>query len=169
LRQRRPGISDAVPVAPRPTIRAIALIVCLGAGTVACGEHSVGPARTYDDYERKSRTTAEVVLSAVETVRLLAETASDGKAWGTYTGVSVSEQEDTAAAAHGDFDSIQPPDARADDLRDRLGGILDDVDEHIAAVRIEVRRGNLDALADTAAPLAADSEALQHYLESIAR
>jgi len=135
----------------------------------ACTEHSVGPARTYDDFERKSRTTAEVALSAVETVRLLAETAAAGDAFAAYTNVSLSEQEEALAAADGDFASIQPPDARSEQLRDDLGRILDDASGHIADVRIVARRGDLDALDEIAAPLAEDSAALDAYLKSIER
>ena len=145
---------------------ALALVAVLAA---SCSEHSVGPARTYDDYERKSRTSAEVALSAVETVRLLAETSSDGNAWGAYTSVSLSEQEDTLAEAEGDYASIQPPDHRSDDLRVKLLDLLGTAGDHIAAVRIEARRGNLDSLEQVARPLADDSAALQQFLDSIKR
>lgn len=165
-----PGSSGISHVEPRrirrPALVALAVIATLSAG---CSEHSVGPARTYDDYERKSRTSAEVALSAVETVRLLAETSSDGNAWGAYTSVSLSEQEDTLAEAEGDYASIQPPDNRSDDLRAELLDLLGTASDHIAAVRIEARRGNLDSLADVAKPLGADSAALQQFLDSIKR
>ena len=135
----------------------------------ACSEHSVGPARTYDDFERKSRTSAAVALSSVETVRLLAETSSDGDAWGAYTNIGLSEQEDTLAEATGDFASIQPPDHRSDDLRAQLLELLDSAGDHIATVRIAARRGDLGSLEQVAAPLADDSVALQHFLDSIKR
>jgi len=153
-------------------VAGVAGVVCvLTAGALAsgCSEHSVGPARTYDDYERKSRTSAEVALSAVETVRLLAETSSDGNAWGAYTSVSISEQEDTLAEVQGDYASIQPPDHRSDDLRAELTDLLSTASDHVAAVRIAVRRGNLDGLEEIAQPLIDDSDALQQFLDSIER
>jgi hypothetical protein len=135
--------------------------------TNGCVEHKVGPARTLDDYERKARTTAHAAQSAVETVRLLAETASDGQTFGPYTGVSISEQEDAFAGVQGDFGSIQPPDARADDLRDQLNSILSTAMDDIAAVRIAARRGQLDDLAEIASPLSDDSASLEQFIESI--
>jgi len=147
-------------------LAALAIVTVLAA---SCSEHSVGPARTYDDYERKSRTSAEVALSAVETVRLLAETSSHGNAWGAYTGVSLSEQEDTLTEAEGDYASIQPPDQRSDDLRVKLLDLLGAATDHIAAVRVEARRGNLESLEQVAQPLANDSAALQQFLKSIKR
>src|SRR4051812_18055059 len=112
------------------------LVMC----ATSCTEHMVGPARTADDFERKSRTTAQVVLSAVETVRLLADATSAGNTFGTYAGVSISEQEDDLAGAQGDFDSIQPPDAAADALRDQLDDLIASAADHVSEVRIAVRR-----------------------------
>ena len=165
---RSRGIGHVEQRRPRRAV-ALATLTIVAMLAAGCSEHSVGPARTYDDYERKSRTSAEVALSAVETVRLLAETSTDGNAWGAYTSVSLSEQEDTLAATEGDFASIQPPDHRSDDLRATLLELLGAASDHIAAVRIEARRGNLGSLADAAVPLAADSAALQQFLVSIER
>ncbi|MCU1401380.1 MAG: hypothetical protein JWN62_4489 [Acidimicrobiales bacterium] len=133
----------------------------------ACTHHQVGPARTFDDYVRKSRTTAEDALSSVETVRLLATTAADGNAFGPYTNVSISEQEDTLADVVGDFGSIQPPDQHADQLRAQLDALLSSATDHLAAVRIAARRGTLAGLDEVAAPLAADSDALNAFLEGL--
>jgi hypothetical protein len=141
----------------------VAIVALLSSG---CAEHMVGPARTFDDYQRKARTTAHAAQSAVETVLLLAQTAADGDAFGPYTSVSLSEQEDDMAAVQGDFGSIQPPDDRADALRDELNDILDTAMDDIAAVRIAARRGQLSDLDEVAAPLAIDSAALEHFIES---
>ncbi len=125
----------------------------------------VGPARTQDDFDRKARTTASAARSTVETVRLVAETASDGNAFGPYSGVSVSEQEDTLTEIQGDFNSIQPPNGTSDDMRAELNEILTASLHHVAAVRIAIRRGELRAAADVAQPLAADSDALTAFLD----
>ncbi|MBI5089016.1 MAG: hypothetical protein HZB15_09210 [Actinobacteria bacterium] len=127
----------------------------------------VGPARTLDDYERKARTTAHDAQSVVETVLLIAETAAAGHAFGPFTGVSISEQEDALAAVQGDFGSIQPPDERADALRAELNELLSSAMDDIAAVRIAARRGQASGLDDVAAPLADDSAALDAFIESI--
>jgi hypothetical protein len=144
----------------------IAIVAALLSG--GCVQHMVGPARTLDDYKRKARTTAHDAQSAVETVLLLAQTAADGKAMGPYTGVGISEQEDEFASVQGDFGSIQPPDDRADALRDQLNTILSTAMDDIAAVRIAARRGQLDDLDQVAAPLSDDSNALEQFIESIA-
>jgi hypothetical protein len=142
----------------------IALVALLCA---ACTEHAVGPARTFDDFERKSRTTAEQALSSVETVRLLAETAAAGHSFGPYTGVSISEEEDSLASVEGDFASIQPPDHHSDTLRSELQDLLASAADHIAVVRIAVRRGTVDGLNEIAEPLADDSQALNAFLERL--
>jgi len=145
-------------------------LAVLGAAVVllvGCTTHRVGPARTYDDFERKARTTAEDSLSAVETVRLLAEVSASGDAFGPYLSVSVSEQEDTLAGIEGDFASIQPPGPRSDALRDELTPILDAASTHVADVRVAIRRGNLRAADSVAAPLSADADALRTFLEQL--
>jgi hypothetical protein len=157
-----------VPMTTRHRMRpALCIVVVAVLGCTGCVQHMVGPARTLDDYERKARTTAHAAQSAVETVLLLAQTAADGNAFGPYTGVSISEQEDAMAAVQGDFGSIQPPDDRADKLRDQLNEILGTAMDDIAAVRIAARRGQLDDLDQIAEPLADDSDALDQFIESI--
>jgi hypothetical protein len=149
------------------TVRALCVALVVMMFSTGCVQHMVGPARTLDDYKRKARTTAHDARSAVETVMLLAETAADGNAFGPYTGVSISEQEDTFAGVQGDFGSIQPPDDRADALRAELNAILGTAMDDIAAVRIAARRGQLADLAEIAKPLADDSAALDEFVGSI--
>jgi hypothetical protein len=145
-------------------VGAAAAITCvLAAGCVA---HPVGPARTFDDYRRKAVTTAESALSAVESARLVADAASDGNAFGPYTAAVIDESEGAATAVQGTFDSIQPPDADADDLRDELDELLSSASDHLADLRIEARRNELDTLADVAAPLADDASALRDFIEA---
>jgi hypothetical protein len=110
----------------------------------------------------------ESAISAVETVRLLADTAADGRAMGAYTSVAVSEQEDTLGGLRGTFASIQPPpDERSTQLRRQLTALLNQSFDHVGDVRIEARRGNLDRLDVVAAPLAADADALNALLDTL--
>ena len=140
--------------------------MCIIAGGSACGEHYVGPARTYDDYERKASTTAEAALSAVETARLAAGAGAEGKAFGPFLGQVLSDQEEDLSGVEGTFASIQPPGGeRADRLRATLDDLLGDAVEHVAAVRIAVRRGQLHRLAEVAAPLGDDAASLRAFLE----
>jgi hypothetical protein len=134
-----------------------------------CVAHPVGPARNLDGYERKASTTVESALSAVETVRLLAATASDGGAFGPYTSIAVSEQEDALGGLRGTFMSIQPPPgAAADELRAELSRVLTAAFDHVGDVRIEVRRGHLDGLDAVAAPLATDADDLRRLQDELA-
>jgi hypothetical protein len=138
------------------------MVWCIVAIVVAgCVDHPVGPARSYESFAAKASTTAASALSAVETVRLVAAAAADGRAFGPYTSVAVSEQEDTLSGVQGTFASIQPPDDRADELRDELTAVLSRALGNVADVRIEARRGNLGDLDEVAAPLAADADDLR--------
>jgi hypothetical protein len=131
----------------------------------ACTPHPVGPARTFGKYEGKAATTAESALSRVQTVRLAAETGGAGHAFGPYLSVLISEQEDALSGLQGTFGSIQPPDERSDELRNELNGLLSDAVDHVADVRIAVRRGDLDGLPSVAAPLEADASSLARFVE----
>ena len=139
-----------------------ALLVVLAA---ACTPHPIGPARTFGKYEGKAVTTAESALSAVETVRLAAEAASGGRAFGPYVSVLISEQEETLDGLQGTFRSIQPPSEQADDLRRELDGMLGDALDHVIDVRVAARRGELATLAEVATPLESDAAALEQFTD----
>jgi hypothetical protein len=144
------------------------VVTALVIAATGCVNHPVGPARTVAKFEGKAATTASSALSAVETVRLLARTAADGKAFGPFTSVAVSEQEDTLGGLRGTFLSIQPPpgdDVEA--LRDELSTVLTSAFDHVGAVRIEVRRGNLDELDVVAGPLQQDADDLRALVEEL--
>jgi len=144
---------------------AVLLALALSAGCVA---HPVGPARSFDSYAAKASTTLESTISAVETVRLLAETAADGSAMGPYTSVAVSEQEDALGGVRGTFLSIQPPpDDRSMQLRDDVSALLTAAFDHVGDVRIAARRGHLDDLDVVARPLEQDAAALEDVLDSL--
>ena len=145
----------------------LALCVTAALSTVGCTEHLVGPARTRDDFRRKAKTTAEHALSAVETVRLVADTAARGRSFGPYASVSISEQEDALNDVQGDFDSIQPPDDASDRLRAELDGLLSAAIDHIVDVRLAARRGVLGGLGDAAGALSTDSRDLNTFLETV--
>jgi hypothetical protein len=148
-------------------VRRLVVTVLAVAALAGCVAHPVGPARTYDSFAAKASTTAESAISAVETVRLLASTASDGGAFSSYIAISVSEQEDSLGGVRGTFASIQPPPgADAAALRTELLALLDRAFAHVGDVRIEARRGHLD-LDVVAAPLADDSADLNSLLDTL--
>lgn len=137
----------------------------LASAAGSCVPHPVGPARSERVYESKGVDSAETALSSVETVRVLAGAAADDRSSGPSAGVVVSGREDSLDGAAGSFASIQPPGPRSDELRAELGDLLDDALEHVAAVRVAVRRGRLARLDDVARPLADDAAALRRFIE----
>lgn len=139
-------------------------LVAIALGSTGCVDHAVGPAWTQDDFARKAGTTIDAARSVVQTVLLVAETAAAGDAFGTFVSSVMSEQEDAFVDVRGDFDSIQPPDTEMDAVRVRVEMMLDNALDHIVAVRIAVRRGELAGLADIAEPLHADVDAMNVFL-----
>jgi hypothetical protein len=128
--------------------------------------HPVGPARTYGKYHGKAVSTAQSALSDVQTAALVARANRDGNTFGPYTSVVISDAEESTSGVQGTFDSIQPPDTRADALQQRLDGLLSDALEHVRAARVAVRRGDRTALTDLVAALETDAHALEDFTEA---
>jgi alkanesulfonate monooxygenase SsuD/methylene tetrahydromethanopterin reductase-like flavin-dependent oxidoreductase (luciferase family) len=137
------------------------LVAVLLLGATAC----VGPSRTDGDFELKAGNTAKAVASALGTARLAADAAGRGDATGNYVSVIVGEAEADAGAAQATFDSYQPPSARADQLRNDLDDTLTKAIDGIVAMRITVRRGQLDRLLRISAELAPVATALEQVQE----
>jgi hypothetical protein len=148
------------------TVVVVSAVVSLALGSAACVSHPVGPARTYGKYEGKAVTTAESVLSSVETVLLAAKTGSADHAFGPYLSVLISDTEEDVTGTQGTFESIQPPSAAGDHLRGELDQLLSDVSDHVAQVRIIARRGRIHDLADAAKDLEEDSQKLNDFIEA---
>ena len=155
--RRRHPVRGAVAI-----IATVAVLLILATRLVP---HPVGPARTFDKYEGKAVTTAKSVLSNVATVRLAARAGSRDRAFGPYLSVLISDAEESISGVQGTFDSIQPPDDRADGLARELDQVLGDALEHVRDMRVAVRRGELSDLTKTAAPLADDVHKLQRFQE----
>jgi hypothetical protein len=130
-----------------------------------CVTNQIGSARNGGIYAAKAARSANSAVSAVETVRLVAGAADDGKVFGTYASVAVNLQEDALTEIATQFRSVQPPDDASRQLRDELSGLLDTARIHLAAVRIEIRRGELAAASKVAEPLEDDAAALQAFAE----
>src|SRR5215204_2605188 len=125
-----------------------------------------GPVRSFNVYESKAGATAEAVASAVETAGLATDAAAGGKAHGRYLTQVLVEAEEDAGAAEGVFDGIQPPDRRADELRDRLDELLGETTDTLASLRIAARRGELASLPRLAEPLAEVADQLHAFAEA---
>jgi hypothetical protein len=138
----------------------LAILLLLGACT--------GPVRSTNVYESKAGATAETVASAVETARLAVQAGSQDQASGRYLAQVLAEAEEDAGAAEGTFDAIQPPDRRADELRDHLDELLSQATDTLAELRIAARRGHTSELAEQAAPLAGLADQLHAFAERYA-
>ncbi len=122
------------------------------------------PARTFDAFELKAKDTAESALSSVETARLVAHAGTDGKGFGPYVSVMLSEAETALGRAQTTFAGYQPPDDHADHVRSRLDGLLGDASDHVADLRIAARRGELERLDRLAKPLRSVAAQLRRFL-----
>jgi hypothetical protein len=124
-----------------------------------------GPSFSYGDYEKKAAQTAKAADSEVQTARLAARAGADGRVTRPYLDVVLTGSETTLGDIQTSFGGVQPPDRRSDQLRDEVGTLLSDASDVLAALRIEVRRGHIDALPKVAAPLAALHEKLTAITE----
>ncbi|HUR51539.1 MAG TPA: hypothetical protein VMZ11_05405 [Mycobacteriales bacterium] len=113
----------------------------------------VSPSRTDRDYELKAGNSAKAVASSVATALLGVKAAKEGKATGPYLSVLLAAAEEDAGSVQSQFDSVQPPSERADAIRRRLDEQLSAALDTLAALRITVRRGELQQLAALAKPL----------------
>ena len=136
----------------------LAILLLLGACT--------GPVRSTNVYESKAGATAETVASAVETARLAVQAGSQDKAFGRYLAQVLADASKDADAAQGTFNAIQPPDGRADELRDHLDELLGQATDTLAELRIAARRGQTAGLAEPAAPLAGLADRLHQFAEA---
>lgn len=137
----------------------VAAVLALGACT-----QPLGPARTEEDYELKAADTAETVLSAVRTAELATDVAVRGRAFPPYVSVLLRDAESDADGAASTFERIQPPSARSDRLRSRLGDLTSEATDVLSALRITARRADLDALG----PRSRDLEGLADRLDAFA-
>jgi hypothetical protein len=129
---------------------------------VAC----VGPVRTFDVYVGKAVETAKAVRGAVETARIAASAAGQGKLFSPYLSVILGEAEEHGSGAQGAFSSIQPPDERSDALSRQLGDLVDDAVSLLRDLRIAARRGELDRLVEIADPLRMLSDRLESFVRT---
>jgi hypothetical protein len=144
-------------------IRQALLIVASALVLAGC----VGPATTTAAYRGKAVHAADAAVSELETVVLTGTAVLDGKMMQAYAETVVTESEDALSSVQGSFDSIQPPDdSVSDQLRSEVDELLTAGLGDLSELRIELRRGAgervaqlSDALKQTSAKLSAFSEA----------
>ena len=142
-------------------MRRAATVALLGVLAAGC----VSPSRTDRDFELKAGNSAKAVASSVATALLGVKAAEEGKAFGPYLSVLLGGAEKDASSVQSQFDSVQPPSNRADEMRERLDEQLSAAVEVLQKLRITVRRGELDQLLEVAAPLRATLEELNAMAE----
>lgn len=126
----------------------------------------VGPALWFDAYAGKAGATAAQMRSAVETARFVALVAARGKALSPFVGVILTDAEQDASAIEGQFDSIQPPGARSDQLRQQLDALLSKASATISEMRIAARRDQFTRFQRIAQPLEGISGQLETFAEA---
>jgi hypothetical protein len=137
------------------------------AGTAALLAACVGPATTNAAYTGKALRTANDALSQVQTARLSALSALEGKLPHAYLETVLSESEDALSSIANAFDSIQPPNSKtADRLRNALDAILSDGTGALAQLRIDARRNDTAAVRADVAQLAPIAAGFQHFTQA---
>ena len=126
----------------------------------------VGPALWFDAYAGKAGATAADMRSTVETAQFVALVAARGKALSPFVGVILTDAEQDSSAIEGAFDSIQPPGARSDQLRQQLDALLSKASSTIAEMRIAARRDQFTQLQQLAQPLEGISDQLETFAEA---
>lgn len=132
-------------------------------GVVLLAAACVAPARTDTAYQAKAADTADAVVSAARTVLLVARQAGHEQMFSPAVAVTVADAETDAASARDAFVSIQPPDARSDEMRRRLVGDVQRAVDVIELVRIAARRAEDGRLADIAGPLEPVADRLDRF------
>jgi hypothetical protein len=125
-----------------------------------------GPVRSDQVYASKAATTAGAAGSAVETAQLAVQEAVAGELFGPSLAQTLAEAASDAGQVQATFDAIQPPDGRADVLRDQLDDLLGPAVSTLEDLRTAARRGDTAALPGLAAPLSKLAEELQRFQEA---
>ena len=134
-----------------PTRRALCRFAASALLVVAAS--CVGPARTSSAYEADAVATADEVRSAAGTARLAIQASRAQRITANYLTIVLVEAEDAASSSQAQFESVQPPAGRADELRAAISPMLDATSTVLTDLRIAVRRSNLEALPRIAKPL----------------
>jgi hypothetical protein len=127
----------------------------------------VGPATTTAAYRGKAVHAADAAVSELETVVLTSAAVRDGKMMQAYAETVVSEAEDALSSVQGSFDSIQPPDDTvSDQLRSDVDDLLTAGLGDLSDLRIALRRGAGEQVAQLADALKQTADKLSTFSEA---
>ena len=124
------------------------------------------PATTFEAFRSQAADAATEVAAQARTAILLAHLAGQDRTLATATAAQLTDAEKTAATAVERFASVQPPDARANDLRARILPVLERASDAVTRMRFEAARGHTAALLRLRSSLLDAAEALERLAES---
>jgi hypothetical protein len=163
-------MSDTPPAprAARPSDRCHQglLAVTLGLAVLVAATGCTGAVRSDAVYASKAAATAKAAASAVQTAQLAVQEAVDGKLFGRSLAQTLAEAASDAGDAQATFDAIQPPDGRADVLRQQLDRLLTPAVSTMDDLRTAARRGEVAQLPSLAAPLPQLGAKLEQFHEA---
>ena len=119
------------------------------------------------DYAKKAQKTVDTVSAAVGTAQLGISALRDGNAFDPYLSVLLGEAEEDANAARETLDSVQPPGAESDQLRDQVHEVTDEALDLLVEARIAIRREDHEAVLALDAPLSGVAERLEHLSDEL--
>ena len=132
---------------------------------VLIGAACVGSSRTHEDYKRKIASSAEAMVSSVESALLIVETTEAGKSPGPYVSLHLSEVEESAHAVETALGAVQPPDPALDTLRDEALTAIGDAADVLEELRLAAYRSELHRLPEIARDLREPLRRLELLME----
>jgi hypothetical protein len=135
----------------------LAFVICIGVGCSL-------PATTFADYRSKVSDAAEEVVSQAKTAILTTQLARRDRLLDPTVSSLLEDAETAAAGAVASLTSVQPPDTRSDELRERILPVLQRVSDTIARLRFEARRGQISALTELSDSLATPTARVEDWV-----
>jgi hypothetical protein len=148
---------------PDPRRRQGRLAVALALAMLVAAAGCTGPVRSDGVYASKAARAAAAAASAVETAQLAVQEATAGRLFGRSTAQTLAEAASDAGDVQSTFDTIQPPDGRADVLHDQLDGLLTPAVSTLEDLRTAARRGDVAQLPSLARTLPRLGDQLQQF------
>jgi hypothetical protein len=135
----------------------LAFVICVGVGCSL-------PASTFEAYRSKATDAAEEVVSQAKTAILTTQLARRDRLLDPTVSSLLEDAETAAAGAVASFTSVQPPDTRSDDLRERILPDLQRASDTIARLRFAAGRGETSALSELSDSLATPTARLEEWV-----
>src|SRR5947209_17734562 len=125
--------------------------VCLTVAAALAG--CAGVTRSGGDYQLKAQKTAADLTAAVGSAQLASRQFLDGRLPQSYADYVISRAEQDGSSIQNAFDTRQPPDEAADQLRNRLDEPMQQINSDLTDLRVAVRTDDHAQLKSTLADL----------------